>query len=69
MCLSKEEVVSMRALADMTQETVELAQSLYDSVGSPESTNPASENSVRKASPHPSQIPLFYGRPTERCKV
>jgi hypothetical protein len=56
-------------MADMTQETVELAQSLYDSVKPPEGENAAPENPVLKVSLRPSKIPLFDGRPPERCKV
>lgn len=59
MCLSKEEVASIQALETTVQETVELAQALYDSVKPPGNTTSATESPAFKAALRPSQIPVF----------
>jgi hypothetical protein len=59
MCLSNEEVISIRALEDTLKETVELAQTLYDSVKPPMNSNGITETPELKAALRPSQIPAF----------
>ena len=68
MCLSNEEVVSIRALEDTLQETVDLAQTLYDSVKPPGNTNHV-ETREMKAALRPSQIPTFLEATVARVKV
>lgn len=62
MCLSNEEMASIRALEDTVQETVELVQTLYDSMKPPQNTTSAPESPMFKAALRPSQIPTFAHR-------
>jgi hypothetical protein len=61
MCLSNEEMASLRDLSDTLQETVELVTVLYDSIApSVGNSNGVVEPYKMKVALRPSQVPIFY---------